>query len=104
VSDWYLYDAGGAHRGPLSMQQLVQGIRAERIPVDAWVAQEAWFEPAGASGWRRAVDVPEITRMLAALRSGELRVVEGAYKANYSGKPEFGATVMMVGRLPRDGE
>lgn len=97
VSDWYLYEHDGEHRGPLTMEALVKAIRAGEIAGDHWVAPEQWFAPPGASGWRRADDVPEIARLVALRSRGtsELQLVDGAFTSNRRGTPEFGATVMM---------
>ena len=106
MGDWYVYDESGDHRGPISVEALVAEICAQQTTEDALIAPERWFEEPGASGWRRAGDEPEIRTALAAERAGELRLVEGAFKANRLGAPEFGATVMMVGsvkRPPTDG-
>ncbi|HVH44459.1 MAG TPA: hypothetical protein VM925_19030 [Labilithrix sp.] len=97
MTDWYLYDEGGAHRGPLSTETLAQAIRAKVIPRDVWVTAEAWFEAPGASGWHRVDDIPEIREKLAAMSASDLRMVDGAFTQNRLGTPEFGATVMMVG-------
>ena len=101
MGDWYVYDEGGRHRGPLSVDALVREIRAEHLAVDVWIAPERWFEEPGSSGWRRAVDEPEIKQALAAKSAGDLRMVDGAFTANRLGDPEFGATVMMVGSVKR---
>jgi hypothetical protein len=99
VSDWYVYDEGGAHRGPLSADALAQAIRARLVPRDALIAE------AEAPQWLRIEDAPEIVERLAALSAGALRVVEGAFTQNRLGRPEFGASVMMVASSrppPRD--
>lgn len=101
MGDWYVYDAGGNHRGPLTVEALVSEICARQTTEDTWIAPERWFEEPGSSGWRRAGDEPEIQKALAAQRAGELRMVDGAFKANRLGAPEFGATVMMVGSVKR---
>lgn len=102
VGSFYVYDVAGKHRGPLTTEDLVREIRAKRIAEDVWVAAELWFEAAGASGWQRAADVPEIKQALAAGSAGDLRMVDGAFTANRLGSPEFGATVMMIGSVRRE--
>lgn len=97
MADWYLFDEGGAHRGPLSTEALVQAVRARVVARDARVSPETWFEPPGASGWKHLDEVPEIFDLLSATSAGDLRVVDGAFTSNRLGTPEFGATVMMVG-------
>ena len=98
---FYLYDESGQHRGPLSVEALVDEMRRRKV-ADAWVAPERWFEEPGASGWRRASEVPEIERALAAASATDLRMIDGAFTANRLGRPEFGATVMMVGSARRE--
>jgi len=102
VGSFYVYDEAGRHRGPLTIEALVQEIRTKPSADDVWVADERWFESPGASGWRRASEVPEIKQALAAPRATDLRMVEGAFTANRLGRPEFDKTVMMVGTARRD--
>lgn len=97
MTDWYLFEENGAHRGPLSTDALAQAIRANLVSKDVRVSPQVQFEAPGASGWHAIDDVPEIVAKLTELRAGELRVVEGGFTQNRLGSPEFGATVMMVG-------
>ena len=102
VGSFYVYDEAGNHRGPITLDALVREIRAKRVASDLQRAPERWFETPGASGWQRADEVSEIQEALAAKSAGDLRLVEGAFKANRFGTPEFGATVMMVGSARRE--
>lgn len=101
VGSFYIYDEAGNHRGPIALDALVREIRAKQVAEDALVAPERWFEAPGTSGWHRADEVSEIKEALAAESAGDLRIVEGAFKTNRLGTPEFGATVMMVGSARR---
>ncbi len=102
MGSFYVYEEAGNHRGPITLDALVREIRAKRVGSDVRVAPERWFEAPGASGWQPADEVPEIKEALAAKSAGDLRLVEGAFKANRLGTPEFGATVMMVGSVRRE--
>ena len=102
MGSFYVYDEAGDHRGPITLDALVREIRAKRVASDVRVAPERWFEAPGASGWQRADEVPEIKDAVAARSAGDLRLVEGAFKANRLGTPEFGATGMMVGSARRE--
>lgn len=97
MSEWYVFDERGAHRGPLSTDALAQAIRANLVPREIWVSAKGPFEEPGASGWHRVDDIPEITDRLTELRVSDLRVVDGGFKQNRLGSPEFGSKVMMIG-------
>jgi len=99
VSEWYLYDDEGKHRGPLTTQALLDAIRAGEVAEDAWVAPEKFFEPPGASGWRRATDIPELAEKIRALGVKSplnVALVDGAFRTTRLGTPAFDATAMIV--------
>lgn len=99
MSEWYLYDDQGRHRGPLTTQELLDAIGAGEFAEDAWAAPEKFFAPPGASGWRRATDIPELAeRMRARGVKSPLNValVDGAFRTTRLGTPAFDSTAMIL--------
>lgn len=99
MSDWFVYDASGTHRGPFSAESLVREIRVGNLSMDdTWITEDVWFGAPGDLGWKKPADIPELAALLQA-ELNPLRVVDGAYKSTARGTPEFGATVMMIGNV-----
>jgi hypothetical protein len=87
----------GPHWGPLSTESIMRAIHAGDVVADAWVAPEGFFEPPGASGWRRITDTPELSARVRAETGRTFRVLDGGFKPTMRGTPEFSSKVLMVG-------
>lgn len=90
-----MFHYDGEYLGPWTTEVVANAILSGKLGHDAWVAAP------GGPRWVRALDVPDIARLVESAptrpkrRDSGLRLMPGAYSTR-DGRPAFGSTVMMV--------
>ena len=61
LDEWYVYQEGGAHLGPVTLDLLARGIASGKVP------RTAFAGPAGCGEWHGVLEYPQIVAALAAV-------------------------------------